>query len=113
MGVDMPNSMLSTLLAAMAASLAAPAVVGAQDAARTPIKDATPTPAPAIKSGHVEVAGISYFYEIRGHGEPLLLLHGGLGSIDMFQPILPVLVARRQIIGIDLQGHGRTTLGDR
>jgi len=99
------------LLAAMAASLAAPAVVGAQDAARTPIEDATPTP--AIKSGHVEVAGISYFYEIRGHGEPLLLLHGGLGSIDMFQPILPVLVARRQIIGIDLQGHGRTTLGSR
>jgi hypothetical protein len=42
------------------------------------------------KSGHADVNGISYYYEIRGRGEPLLLLHGGLGSIDMFAPILPV-----------------------
>src|SRR5258708_7942004 len=67
----------------------------------------------SIKSGHIEVDGISYYYEIRGQGEPLLLLHGGLGSIHMFAPILPILSEKRQVIGIDLQGHGRTTLGDR
>jgi pimeloyl-ACP methyl ester carboxylesterase len=67
----------------------------------------------ASKSGKVEVDGISYHYEIYGEGEPLLLLHGGLGSIDMFQPILPLLAAKRQVIGVDLQGHGRTTLGTR
>ncbi len=65
------------------------------------------------KTGRVAVSGIDYYYEIRGTGEPLLLLHGGLGSIDMFDPIMPILAANREIIGIDLQGHGRTTLGDR
>ena len=35
----------------------------------------------AKKSGHVEVKGVNYYYELHGKGEPLLLLHGGLGSI--------------------------------
>lgn len=42
----------------------------------------------------------------------MLLLHGGLGSIDMFAPNLPILAEHRLVIGIDLQGHGRTTLGE-
>ncbi len=67
----------------------------------------------AKKTGHVEVNGVNYYYEIRGEGEPLLLLHGGLGSIDMFGPILPLLAEKRQVIGVDLHGHGRTTLGNR
>ena len=67
----------------------------------------------AEKSGHFEVKGVNYYYELHGKGEPLLLLHGGLGSIDMFGPNLPVLAEHRQVIGVDLQGHGRTTLGDR
>ena len=68
--------------------------------------------APA-KSGHQAINGVNYYYEIRGEGEPLLLLHGGLGSTGMFAPVLPALTASRQVIGVDLQGHGRTVLGDR
>lgn len=68
--------------------------------------------APA-RSGHIEANGVSYYYEIHGQGEPLLLLHGGLGTIDMFAPVLPALSAERQVIGIDLHGHGRTALGNR
>ncbi|TGG94942.1 alpha/beta hydrolase [Natronospirillum operosum] len=64
-------------------------------------------------SGHIDVNGLSYYYEIHGEGEPLLLVHGGLGSLDMFEPILPILTASRQVIGVDLQGHGRTALGER
>lgn len=72
----------------------------------------TTKPVP-VKSGYVEANGITYYYEIHGDGEPLLLLHGGLGSIDMFGPLLPMLAEDRQVIGVDLHGHGRTPLGDR
>lgn len=65
------------------------------------------------ESGYVEVNEINYYYEIHGEGEPLLLLHGGLGSVDMLEPLLPALTENRQIIGIDLHGHGRTELGNR
>jgi pimeloyl-ACP methyl ester carboxylesterase len=64
-------------------------------------------------TGYISANGIDYYYEIHGEGEPLLLLHGGLGSIDMFEPILPIMTENRQVIGIDLHGHGRTALGDR
>jgi pimeloyl-ACP methyl ester carboxylesterase len=64
-------------------------------------------------SGYIEANGVNYYYEIHGRGEPLLLLHGGLGSIDMFAPLLPTFSAERQVIAVDLHGHGRTALGER
>ncbi|MDX6556455.1 MAG: hypothetical protein QOD86_2650 [Miltoncostaeaceae bacterium] len=62
---------------------------------------------------HVEVNGIRYWCSLSGEGEPLLLLHGGLGSFDMFGPVLPILGEGRRVIGIDLLGHGHTELGSR
>ena len=59
------------------------------------------------------VNGVNYYYAIYGTGEPLLLLHGGLGQIEMFGPNLTTLAKSRQVIGVDLHGHGRTPLGDR
>jgi pimeloyl-ACP methyl ester carboxylesterase len=69
--------------------------------------------AQAPTTGYARVNGIHYYYEISGTGEPLLLLHGGLGSTDMFKPILPALTGHRRVIAVDLQGHGRTGLGTR
>ena len=102
---------VSTILIVTTAMLAAPAVVNAQNTSAAHSKK--PAAAKFLKSGRIEVDGIQYHYQIRGQGEPLLLLHGGLGSVDMFAPIMPVLAAKRQIIGVDLQGHGRTPLGTR
>jgi pimeloyl-ACP methyl ester carboxylesterase len=65
------------------------------------------------KTGRLAIDGVDYYYEVHGKGEPLLLLHGGLGSIDMFEPDVPALAAGREVIAVDLQGHGRTPLGDR
>ncbi len=66
-----------------------------------------------IKSGYIDANGVRYYHEIHGQGEPLLLLHGGLGSIEMFGPVLSALAEERQVIAVDLHGHGRTALGDR
>ncbi|HEY5952152.1 MAG TPA: alpha/beta hydrolase [Kofleriaceae bacterium] len=67
----------------------------------------------AKRTGHLPINGVNYYYEIHGAGEPLLLLHGGLGSIDMFCPGLAKLAETREVIAVDLHGHGRTDLGDR
>ena len=62
---------------------------------------------------YAEVNGINLYYETHGNGPPLILLHGGLGSGEMFGPVLPQLAERHQVITPDLQGHGRTADIDR
>src|SRR5436309_5334088 len=62
---------------------------------------------------YANVNGINLYYETHGAGKPLVLLHGGLGSGEMFAPILPRLAERHQVILPDLQGHGRTADIDR
>jgi pimeloyl-ACP methyl ester carboxylesterase len=71
------------------------------------------TPSTPDSSGYVAVNGLNYWFEIHGKGEPLLLLHGGLGSTGMLEPVLSMLAENRRVIGVDLQGHGRTALGTR
>jgi pimeloyl-ACP methyl ester carboxylesterase len=62
---------------------------------------------------YAEVNGINLYYETHGTGRPLILLHGGLGSGEMFGPTLPALAEHHQVIVVDLQGHGRTADIDR
>jgi pimeloyl-ACP methyl ester carboxylesterase len=62
---------------------------------------------------YAEVNGLNMYFETRGTGRPLILLHGGLGSGEMFGPNLPVLAENHQVIAPDLQGHGRTADIDR
>ena len=62
---------------------------------------------------YAEVNGINLYYETHGAGRPMILLHGGLMSGEMFGPVLPALAESHQVIAVDLQGHGRTADIDR
>jgi pimeloyl-ACP methyl ester carboxylesterase len=58
---------------------------------------------------YAPVNGLQLYYEVHGSGRPLVLLHGGLLTIDLsFGPVLSPLAARRQVIAVELQGHGHT-----
>jgi pimeloyl-ACP methyl ester carboxylesterase len=58
---------------------------------------------------YAPVNGLQLYYEIHGGGKPLVLLHGGLLTIDLnFGPVLEPLAASRQVIAVELQGHGHT-----
>ncbi len=65
------------------------------------------------KGRYASVNGLNVYYEIHGAGEPLILLHGGVGGIEMFGPNLPELAKTRRVIAVDLQAHGRTADIDR
>jgi pimeloyl-ACP methyl ester carboxylesterase len=57
---------------------------------------------------YADVNGISLYYEEHGAGEPLVLMHGGIGAGELFAPILPALAEHRRVIVVDLAGHGHS-----
>jgi pimeloyl-ACP methyl ester carboxylesterase len=59
------------------------------------------------------VNGIDLGYQVFGEGKPLVLLHGGFGSVEMFGVNVGALAKARQVIGVDLQSHGRTPAANR
>ena len=63
---------------------------------------------------YAQVNGLQLYYEVHGSGRPIVLLHGGLLTIDLnFGPLLEPLAASRQVIAVELQGHGHTADADR
>jgi pimeloyl-ACP methyl ester carboxylesterase len=65
-------------------------------------------------SGYADVNGLHMYYEVHGAGSPLVLLHGGMLTIELnFAGLIPDLAQRHQVIGVELQGHGRTADIDR
>jgi pimeloyl-ACP methyl ester carboxylesterase len=103
-----------TVPAALAAIGLPSGRVAAQSSAATPAA-ATPAASPSpAESGYAPVNGLNMYYEIHGAGQPLILLHGGLSTIDLsFGAVLPTLAQGRQAIAVELQGHGHTADIDR
>jgi pimeloyl-ACP methyl ester carboxylesterase len=62
---------------------------------------------------HLHVDDVRLYYEVTGDrsGPPLVLLHGGLGSLADFNSILDELPRGYRVVGIDFRGHGKSTLG--
>lgn len=66
---------------------------------------------------YATVNGVRLYYELHGQDSskttPIVLLHGGIGGIEMFGPNIGALARDRRVIGVDLQGHARTKDIDR
>jgi pimeloyl-ACP methyl ester carboxylesterase len=81
--------------------------------ARSPVTTSDTSASIPTAGAFADVNGLHLYYETHGNGRPLILLHGGLGTGDMFGPVRTQLAAQHQVIAPDLQGHGRTADIDR
>lgn len=77
--------------------------------AAMPVNQKTGVQETPVKGEYASVNGLKIYYETRGAGRPLLLLHGSMMSALHY----PTLAEGRQIITVDMQGHGRTADIDR
>ena len=57
---------------------------------------------------YVKVNNTNIYYEEYGEGHPVLLLHGGMGSISNFQKLIPNLSKHFRLIAVDSPSHGRS-----
>jgi pimeloyl-ACP methyl ester carboxylesterase len=62
-----------------------------------------------VSGRSIEVNGATLYYEERGAGTPVMLIHGGLVSSAMWEPLLPFLIDGFRVITPDSRGHGRST----
>ena len=97
------------MAAAAGTTLTIPARAFAQTTTTTATLIANTTP----RSGYAPVNGLEMYYEIHGSGEPLVLLHGAFGAIELWGPILTGLAEKHLVIAVELQGHGHTADIDR
>jgi pimeloyl-ACP methyl ester carboxylesterase len=89
------------------------AALGAAAPAPTPYPWQRIPPTPALpapeRSGVAPVNGVRIWYAIFGHGEPVIMLHGGLANSNYWGLQVPALAAHYQVIVMDSRGHGRST----
>lgn len=63
----------------------------------------------ATESGYAPVNGIQMYYAVYGTGDPILLIHGGLGHADIWAHQVAELSKTHKVIVADSRGHGRST----
>lgn len=61
---------------------------------------------------YITIQETQIYYEEYGEGTPLFLLHGGLGSIQVFKDVIPELSKHFKVIAVDSPGHGRSEQAD-
>lgn len=64
------------------------------------------------KSGFIEIEGGRLYYEVEGSGHPLLMIHGGLGSLRMWDGQVAAFAERYRVLRYDTRGFGRTETDD-
>lgn len=107
--------LITTLLILSLITITSSGLAVAQDAtpvAVDPPQSLLPESWDEVEGQIAEVNGIQLYYEIYGEGEPLVLLHGGLGNGTYFAYQIPVLAEHYQVIVVDSRGHGRSTFNE-
>jgi pimeloyl-ACP methyl ester carboxylesterase len=102
------TSLRAVVLVAMAASAAAASPETTPRWQTLPVPPAMPRPA---EEGSVDATGARIAYAVWGKGDPVVLLHGGLGNSAHFGFQLPALIDRFRVIAIDSRGQGKSTKG--
>ena len=98
------------VLLGFAAGLLLTGAAGAEEIWQTlPQPPAMPTP---VESGMAPINDIQMYYAVYGEGDPVLLIHGGLGSADVWGFQIPALAEKHKVIVADSRGHGRSTRSD-
>ena len=117
------TSRRSFLAGSAACSLSLPLMhlrAAAQDAATpaaspeaiAPPQDLLPAEWGEVPGQTVELNGVDIYYEVYGEGDPVILLHGGLGNGTYWANQIPVLAEEFQVIVMDSRGHGRSSFND-
>jgi pimeloyl-ACP methyl ester carboxylesterase len=102
----MPRSIAHVLFAGVALALMVCSPTTTEGAQMSQQPKLTPT-----GKGYADAAeGLRVYYEIHGKGEPIVLLAGAFGDVSSMAQVVGPLSRERQVIGIDLEGHGRTAL---
>jgi len=73
----------------------------------------TPILPKAERSGYAPINGIQIWYAAYGHGQPVILFHGGLGNSNYWGNQVPILAQHYRVIVMDSRGHGRSTRDNR
>lgn len=70
--------------------------------------------APSTHAHYANVGGLRMYYQDRGDGRPLVLIHGGGSTVQTsFGAILPRLARTHRVIAVEEQAHGHTADLDR
>lgn len=64
--------------------------------------------AAAAQGQYADINGLHLYYEVHGKGEPVVMLHGAFSTADAWRPIVTTLAKTRQVIVVELEGHGHT-----
>jgi pimeloyl-ACP methyl ester carboxylesterase len=104
--MHMPDSIVQALVAGTIFTLVTCSASAKEEAAMSEQQQLKPA-----STGYADAAeGLRVYYEIYGKGEPIVVMPGGLMDISTMAQTIGPLSRKRQVIGIDLEGHGRTAL---
>lgn len=66
-------------------------------------------PSLGLAQDFINIDGLNMYYEIHGVGEPLMILHGGAGSMEDMKHLITFFSDSYMVIANDRQGHGKTS----